>query len=158
LLASAVPASANEASRIIERCTHGEPFDGYSQNAYREALKHMPTEVSEYSDCANLIRKAELAAAGGGGASPAAQSVAPNTPLPLSQPEQRAVKAAHSNGSTPVQVGSQPIRPGVVHADIASAFNTLPRSLFAMLALLLAGALALVVGEVLKRVRARRDS
>jgi hypothetical protein len=156
LLAGAPAAQANEAQTIIEKCAHGEPFSGYSQNAYREALKQMPTEVIEYSPCVNLIRKAELAAAGGGGG-PATGAASSNVALPLTPSEQRAVRSAHNNGSAPVQVGSEPVRPGVVHADIASALNTLPHSLFAVLAFLLAGALVLAVGEVRKRVRARRD-
>ncbi|HEX4837468.1 MAG TPA: hypothetical protein VFV03_02950 [Solirubrobacteraceae bacterium] len=156
LTACASPAQASEAQAIIEKCGHGEPFSGYSQNAYREALKQMPTEVSEYSDCVNLIRKAELAAAGGGTGG-SAGTASSNVALPLTPFEQRAVESAHRNGSTPVRVGNQPIRPGVVHADIASAVNTLPHSLFAVLAFLLAGALALAVEEVRKRVRARRD-
>ncbi len=156
LLAGAPAARASESQTIIEKCGHGEPLGGYTQNAYREALKHMPTEVSEYTDCANQIRKAELAAAGGGGGAPAS-GVAPNVALPLTPSEQRAVQSAHRNGATPVQVGSVPVRPGVVHADIASAVNTLPHSLFAVLAFLLACAVALTIGEVSKRVRARRD-
>lgn len=156
LLACACAAQASEAQAIIEKCGHGEPFGGYTQNAYREALKHMPTEVSEYTDCANLIRKDELAAAGGG-AGAAAGVPSSNVALPLTPSEQRAVQNAHHNGSAPVQVGSQPIHPGVVHADIGSAVNALPHSLFAVLAFMLAGALVLAIGEVRKRVRARRD-
>ncbi len=149
-------ASASEAQKIIEKCGHKEPFGGYSQSAYREALKQLPTEVSEYTDCENLIRKDELAAAGGGGGA-SAPGVSPNVALPLTPSEQRAVQSAHRNGSAPVRVGNEPIRPGVVHADIASVVNTLPRSLVAALAFMLLAALLLVAGEVRKRVRARRD-
>jgi hypothetical protein len=159
LLASAPAAQASEAQTIIEKCAHGEPFGGYSQNAYREALKQMPTEVIEYSPCVNLIRKAELAAAAGGGGATGTpgSGVSPNVPIPLTPSEQQAVQKAHHNGSAPVRVGNEPIRPGVVHADIASAVNTLPHSLFAVLAFLAAGALVLAIGEVRKHVRARRD-
>ena len=156
LLLTAAPARASEASKIIERCTHGESLSGYSQKGYREALKQMPTEVSEYSDCANLIRKAGLAAAGGGTGA-AAPGGSSSVALPLTPTEQKAVQSAHRHGSAPVQVSGEEIRPGVVHANIASAVNTLPHSLFAVLALMLAGAVALAVGEVRKRVRARRD-
>jgi hypothetical protein len=156
MLAAPVVAHANQAQVIIEKCGHGEPFGGYSQNAYREALKHMPTEVSEYTDCSNLIRKDELAAAGGGAGS-SGNGAPVNAALPLSPSEQRAVQSAHRSGSNPVQVGNQPVRPGVVHANIASAVNTLPHSLFAVLAFLLAGALALLIEETRKRVRARRN-
>jgi hypothetical protein len=158
LLAFAATAAASEEQAIFEKCKNGESLAGFSQNAYREALKHMPTIVSEYSECAQLIRKAELAAAGGGGGgSGTSANSTPNVPLALTPTEQHAVQSAHRNGAAPVQVGSEPIRPGVVHANIASAVNTLPHSLLAVIAFLLASALGLTVGEVVRRVRARRD-
>jgi hypothetical protein len=156
MLAGATSAHADEASTIIEKCAQGKPLGGYSQSAYRQALKQLPTIAIEYSPCANEIRKAELAAAGGG-AGAASGGPSRSVALPLTASEQRAVQSAHRNGSAPVRVGDEPIRPGVVHADIASAVNTLPHSLFAVLAFMLAGVLVLVVGEVRKRVRARRD-
>ena len=68
LLSIASPAHASTGGTIIDRCIHGQPLSGFSQQAYREALANLPTEVEEYSDCANLIRRAELSAAGGAGA------------------------------------------------------------------------------------------
>jgi hypothetical protein len=158
LLVCASPAQASEAQTIIEKCAHGEPFSGYSHKAYREALKQLPTEVSEYSPCPNLIRKAELAAEGGGGGGGTAPGTSPTVALPLSANEQQAVQHAHHSGSAPVHVAGEEVSPGVVHANIASAINTLPHSLFAVLALMLAGVVALVAREVAKRVRARHDS
>jgi hypothetical protein len=67
------------------------------------------------------------------------------------------VQSAHHHGSAPVKVGSAPVKPGVVHADIASVVNTLPHSLFAVLASMFAGAFLLVIGGVHKRVRTGRD-
>jgi hypothetical protein len=157
LLAGPPTAQASQAQTILEKCGHKESFSGYSQNAYREALKQMSTEVSEYTPCENLIRREELAAAGGGAGAATSGGASPSVLLPLTPSEQHAVQSAHHNGSSPVQVGSEPIRPGVVHADIASAVSTLPHSLFAVLAFLLAGAVALVIGEVRKRVRDRRN-
>ncbi len=156
LLALAPCAVASDAQTIIEKCGHGKPVSGYSENAYREALKQMSTTLSEYSECTNLIRKAELAAAGGGAGS-ATGGPSSSVALPLTPSEQRAVQSAHRSGSTPIQVGGEPVRPGVVHANIASAVNTLPHSLFAVLAFMLAGAFVLIVGEVRKHVRARRN-
>ena len=46
-------------------------------------------------------------------------------------------------------MSGQIIRPGVVHADIASAFNSLPSPLLATLAFLLA-CLALVAGGAVR--------
>jgi hypothetical protein len=155
VLGFASAASANEAQTILEKCGHGEPFSGYSQKAYREALKQMATTGSQYSECESLIRKAEEAAAGGGTGATAGTPSA-NVALPLTPAEQHAVQSAHRNGSAPVQVGGEPVRPGVVHADIASAVSTLPDSLLAVLALMAAGALVLAIEEVRKRVRSRR--
>jgi hypothetical protein len=156
LLAGATSAHASEASTIIEKCAQGKSLAGYSQSAYRQALKQLPTIAIEYSPCANEIRKAELAAAGGG-AGAASGGPSRSVALPLTASEQRAVQSAHHNGSAPIQVGSEPIRPGVVHANIASAVNKLPHSLLAVLALLLASAIVPAVGEVSKRVRTRRN-
>ncbi len=156
LVAGAVPAYGSEASKILEKCGHGEPFNGYSQKAYREALKQMTTTGSQYSPCEAEIRKAEEAAAGGGTGATAG-TPASNVALPLTPAERRAVQSAHRSGSAPVQIGSTPVHPGVVHANIASAVNTLPQSLFAVLAFMFVGALLLTIGEVRKRVRSRRD-
>jgi hypothetical protein len=150
VLIGAASAQASEASTILEKCAHKESVSGYSQSAYREALKQMPTILIEYSFCTEQIRNAELAAAGGGATTTSAGSSS-NVPLALTPTEQHAVQSAHRSDAAPVQVGNEPIRPGVVHADIASAVNTLPHSF------LLACALALTIGEVGKRVRARRD-
>jgi hypothetical protein len=154
LAVGAPPAAAGVGKTILYKCTHGESFSGYTQAQYKEALEEISTEASEYTDCANLIRKAELAAAGGGTGGKAATATS-HVAIPLSASEQKAVQRAHKHGSVPVQVGGEPVRPGVVHANIASAVNTLPYSLFAVLALLLAAAAVLVAGEVRKRVRAR---
>jgi hypothetical protein len=155
LAASPSPAAATSVGQtIVYKCGHNEPFGGYTQAQYEEALKDLSTTTREYSMCESEIRKAELAAAGGGAGGGAATSA--HTAIPLTPVEQRAVQSARK-GSTPVQVGGAPVRPGVVHANIASAINKLPHSLFALLALLLAAAVALAAGEVHKRVRARRD-
>jgi hypothetical protein len=156
MLVGALPAQANVASTIVEKCAKGEPFGGYSQSAYRQALNQLPTIVVEYTPCAEQIRKAELAAVGGGGEATSATTPA-SVPLPLTPTEQKAVQSAHHNGATPVRVGSQPIRPGVVHANIASAVNKLPHSLLAVMALMLLAAIALTIWEVHKRVRSNRD-
>jgi hypothetical protein len=156
LLVAAPSATASQAQKIIYKCTHGESFTGYSQKDYREALKQLTTLELEYSPCPNLIRKAGLAAAGGGGDSGTAPGTSPTVALPLTPVEQRAVQKAHRHGSAPVRIGNQPVSPGVVHANISSALSTLPYSLFAVLALMLAGAVALATREVSKRVRARR--
>jgi hypothetical protein len=144
LLGGPPPASASEASRILERCAHGESLAGFSPAAYAQALRSVPTVLSEYSNCEELIRKAELAAAGGPGAGgpgagafgASSSAIAPPTPL-----EQATLARARTEGAAPVGLGNATVDPGVVNVGIASAFSTLPDSLIALLALFLAAAL-----------------
>jgi hypothetical protein len=156
----ASPAGADIGATIIERCTHGQSLSGFSQQAYRKALQEIPAEVTEYSDCSNLIRKAELAAAGrtaagtpSGASGPATASIAPPTPTEQTELQQ----AVHHTGSQPVQIGGQPVVPGVVHADIASAVNSLPTPLLVLLVFLLAIALLPLGRAVWDRARAHRS-
>ncbi len=164
-LSAAASAGASDASKILEACGEGRQPGGYSQQAYEQALKQMPPYLSEYSSCTDLIHKAQLAAAagrggpsagaGGAGATGTAGgvSVAPPTPA-----EQHTLESVPHSGSAPVQVGSEAIHPGVVHADVASAVSTLPTPLLALLAFLLACALLILGATIRNHVRARRSS
>jgi hypothetical protein len=146
----AASARADVGATIIERCTQGKSISGYTQQDYRKALQELPTEVEEYSDCANKIRRAQLAAAGGGGVGPAgAGSI---VPTPLTPAEQRGIAAISRHPAPALRVGNQLIRPGVVHAGLSSAFSSLPNALLAVLALLAASALALAGRTIRNRV------
>jgi hypothetical protein len=157
-LASIVaPAQGDVGEEIIRRCTHAESLRGFSQAAYRQALKELSAGTEEYSNCAQLIRQAQLAAAGagrgggsgGGTATPAASGAAP-TPS-----EQRAIAHASRAGAAPLQVGTQTIHPGVVHADIASALSSLPTPLLATVAFLAICLLAAAGAGIRNHIRAR---
>ncbi len=159
MLASASVARADVGETIIQRCTHGESLSGFPPRAYSRALKQLSADAEEYTDCASLIRQAQVAAAsgrgGGGGtgslsASPVATAATPS--------EQRSVAGASKGVAEPVRFDGQVIRPGVVHANVASAFSTLPAPLLAMLALMLACLLAVAGGPVRNRVRAGRSA
>jgi hypothetical protein len=158
----AAPAGADVGTTIIERCTHGKSLSGFSQQAYRQALQEVTAEVNEYSECSNLIRKAELAAAGArdtgagsgtGVAGALTANVAPPTPT-----EQHELQAAPHSGSAPVKVGAQNVVPGVVHANIASAVSSLPTPLLALLAFMLTIALLVAGRAISDRVRTHRQS
>ncbi len=156
-IGAAAAAAESVGEKIVEKCGHHESLAGYTQSQYEEALKDMSTATNQYSTCESEIRQAQLAAATGGNGGGEAAALG-STPLPLTSTEQKAVQSAHRHGAVPVQVGAEPIRPGVVKADIASAVNALPHSLFALLALLAAAAVTLAGWEVRKRVLAgRRD-
>jgi hypothetical protein len=150
-------ASADTGTKIIERCTHGQSLNGFSQKDYRRALQELPTEVEEYSDCANLIRHAQLAAAGGGGGGAGGGGASPLT-TPISPSEQSALTGASKTSSGPLVVGGQNVQPGVIHANVSSAFSSLPAPLLAVLIFLLACAAALGGRSLQKGIREHRSS
>ncbi|HYM45339.1 MAG TPA: hypothetical protein VES65_04175 [Solirubrobacteraceae bacterium] len=155
LAATAPPARADVGETIIQRCVHAQSLSGFSQQAYQQALKELSAGTEEYSNCASLIHQAQLAAAAGqGGPSGASSGAAVLTPTPA---EQQAIARASHAGSAPVQVGGQTIRPGVVHADIASAFSMLPTPLLATVAFLLVCLLTVAGTAIRKRVRESRS-
>jgi hypothetical protein len=151
-LLEAAPARADVGTTIIERCTHGQPVGGFTQQAYRRALQELPTEVEEYSDCANVIRRAQLAAAGAGTGARGTLAGAGAGTTPLTPAEQQRLGAVVHTRAAPLRVGNQLIHPGEVHADVASAFSSLPDALLAILALIAASALVLAVITIRSRV------
>jgi hypothetical protein len=155
LLSIAPAAGADVGQTIINKCIHGQSLGGYTQQDYSRALQELPTEVEEYSDCSNLIRRAQLAAAGGRGG-PGAGGLA--TAIPLTPAERMALTKVPKTGASPIRVGGQTIRPGVIHANISSALSSLPTPLLAILALMLAYSLVQAGNWVRNRVRTRRSS
>jgi len=156
-LAFAAGARADIGETIILRCTHGESLSGFSQSAYRKALKELSADTEEYSDCSSRIRQAQLAAAAGGssGGGPG-QASGSTAALPATPAQQRAIVHAQHAVGGPIKVGAHVIDPGVVHVGIASALSSLPTPLLATLAFLLACALAFAGGALRNRARARR--
>ena len=158
LVTITAPARADVGETIIDRCTHGESLSGFSQHAYEQALNDISAGTEEYSNCAAQIHEAQLAAAGGhagvGPGTPTSTGAVALTPTPA---ERRAIARARHLAATPVRVGGQTIHPGVVHADVASAFSTLPTPLLATV-LFLVVCLLVVAGSALRgRLRSRRS-
>lgn len=153
-LALAPAALADVGETIIQRCTHGQSLAGFTPRDYSKALKELGADAEEYTSCAQQIRAAQLAAASGA-RGPAAS--APLVPIAASPSEQRQLAHAAKAGAAPLSVGSQLIRPGVVHVNVASALSSLPTPLLATLAFVLACIAAALGGAIRKRVRARRS-
>lgn len=157
-LALARPALADVGETIVLRCTHNESLSGFSQADYKKALEDLRADAEEYSACAQEIREAQLAAAAGGrggGGSSAGGAVAA-VPIAATPAEQRALAHAQRAGDEPVPLsGGQVVRPGVVRADISSAFSTLPTPVLTILAFMLAGLLAMAARTAHKRIRGR---
>ncbi len=150
------PAQADVGEQIIHRCTHAESLSGFSQAAYRQALKDLSAGTEEYSNCAQLIRQAQLAAAGAGragGSGGGSAAPAPNTSAAPTPSERQSIAHASSAGAAPLQVGAQTIHPGVVHDDIASALSSLPTPLLATVAFLAICLLAVAGASLRNRIR-----
>jgi hypothetical protein len=152
----AASANASEVTKIYEACGNGTLPTGYSQQAYNQAIKEMEPELAEYTDCPDLIHKAQLAGAAGshGAGTPGGPSEAGTAAVaPPTTAEQHTLESIPHASAPLVQVGGEAIHPGVVHVNLASALNTLPTPLLALLAFLLACALLAVAWAVRKRAR-----
>jgi hypothetical protein len=167
LLASALasPAWASRGAQVIRDClAHDRITHRFTLQDYRDALRQLPSDVAEYSDCGAVIRRAELAAAGagstGGGSSPGGSGglsggAAGGSPLAGATPGERAaVAAAVRAGASPVLVGNRLIRPGVVRSS--SIVNSLPTPVLAGIIALLVSALLGPTAWIRKLVHARR--
>lgn len=131
------PASAfGSAKDVIKDCQDGSISGKYSQKDFNDALNSIPTDVDEYTDCRDVIRRAQLGSAGGSSGSSAAPGVpgapgggagtsggAPVVPegggtvggaealLATASPaEQKAVREAMASGGTaPVTIAGQKV-------------------------------------------------
>jgi len=168
-----VPASTAHASgqQVIRDCTDDGRLEGhYSQKDLRSAQANLPSDVAEYTNCADVIRAAQLGtaggSAGGGGAAGATSGVTsgdfggiPNlgrSPLDSATPAERAAVTAAATVRTPVVIDRTPITPGSVIRRTGFASTVLPAPLIAALIVLLLGALAATFHTVRGRVGRRR--
>jgi hypothetical protein len=174
--ASAVASTASEGQRLIRDCSSDGEINGkYSQAAYKYALNHLPSDLAEYTNCADAIRQAQAAAAGGhgggsgggggaigggGGVPPIGGSVAPATPYTggTTPSEQAAIQAARGAGGAVGIGGGAPVTPGGPGITASSVYRALPAPLLALLILLGLGAAAGASYAFRTRVLARRQA
>jgi hypothetical protein len=155
LLSTSPAAQADVGQKIIRLCAQGKSLAGFPPRDYAKALKEISATTEEYSECGQLIRAAQQAAASGkGGGGSGGGSTLPQA-VTATPAEQRSIAGAAKSGSAPVSLDGQEIHPGVVHANIASAFSTLPTPLLALLGFVLACLLALAVRPLRDRIRGR---
>lgn len=163
------PSSALGATKdVIRDCQDGSISGKYSQKDFNDALRNIPTDVDEYTDCRDVIRRAQLGSAGGsaGGAAAGAGGGAntsggvPVVPagggtgggssdalLAAASPaEQKAVREATGGGGTvPVAIAGRLISPKAQGLSPAGSANVVPTPLIVALALLGAGLLVPLV-------------
>jgi len=175
---SAAPAVAlADSAAIFRDCQDGKIDGKYTQREFSTALRNIPTDADEYSDCRDVIRRAQLGAAGGSGASGGGaaggggggggappSSAAANAGKTAAQiiqaasPAERAAVAQATGraGAAPVVVGGRTVSPDTSGLSPAGAANVLPVPLIVALVLLGGGLAAAAVRSILPRVLARR--
>jgi hypothetical protein len=183
LLATAASAAASGLD-VIRDCTDDEVMSKtYTQKEYRDALRQFAADGDQYGNCRDVIRRAQAAAAGarkkpagtngaastaggsgaGGAAPPSGGAGAIGSAPAATQlqsataAERKAVDAARATPSGPVSVGTATVDPATAGtAPGVSNVADLPTPLVIVLALLLAGALAVAGLRVRRLVNARR--
>ena len=106
--------------RIAERLQPAGLQQGAERAADRSRRVH---RLRQPDPPGRSCRGGRAAAAGGGGAGGRGGDRRARPPTPA---ERAALSARRTPARRPLQVGDQIVRPGVVHADIASAFSSLP--------------------------------
>jgi hypothetical protein len=150
---------------VIKDCTDDGVIQGhYSQKDYSDALNNLPTDVDEYTDCRDVIKRAQVGGTGGwggrGGRGGAGGAPAPANGDPLSgatAAERKAVEDARAGGaSKPISIGGRMVQPGKLGFGGLGSPTTLPASLIAVLVALALAAGAAAGTYVRNRVVARR--
>jgi len=167
----AAPAVAHASGQaVIRDCTDDGRIEGhYTQKDYRSALANLPTDVDEYTDCRDVIRRAQLAGAaggrggggggttgGGGGGTTAGGAVGGNPLATASPAERQALAHSQARGGAPVKIAGHLVRPGALGFAALGSPATIPTSLLVVLVLLALGVLAGAGVAIRNRVISRR--
>ncbi len=92
LLLAAPTASAGVREKILRECQNGRITGNYTPGQLRDARRHIPTDLDEYSDCRDVLSRAALAGGDNGGGN-GAEPVAPGG-LSLVRPDGQRVQAS----------------------------------------------------------------
>jgi len=170
----ACAAAAHASGRtVINDCTDDEVLTRtYTQQEYRDALEQLPADADQYGNCRDIIARAQEAAAtkgSEGGSTQGSDKAAaagepkstdrpPDEQLASAKPEDRAAaeEAARVAPTDAVGPGSPVAASDVGVKPAASATSDLPTPVLVLLALLLAGALAVAAVRIRSLVHARR--
>ena len=165
---------------VIRDCTDDEVMSKtYTQKEYRDALRQFAADGDQYGNCRDVIRRAQAAALAGGrkkdssgsgasaatgngsntggGAGAIGSAPAEEQLSAASRTERRAVERARAAPSSPVSLDDRTVDPAKVGTvPGVSQVSDLPAPLVVLLALLLAGTLALAGLRLRRLVHARR--
>ncbi|MDX6696657.1 MAG: hypothetical protein QOE65_54 [Solirubrobacteraceae bacterium] len=162
LLCLLAPAGASATSRdVIRDCTDNGKIDStHSQSDYTGALKSLPSDVDEYTECRRIIQSAQSRDArqrssggggtpslpgGGGTGGPPVTGFDGTTPPPANNAPTTPGETNALNGAAagaPVAIAGEPITPGGSGVTEAALRHALPGPLLVVLILFGLGALA----------------
>jgi hypothetical protein len=172
LLMGAAPAMASTRGEIFDDCQDDSQLSGsYSPSDLRDARKHLPSDLREYSDCEDVLRRAELPdpSTGGGNPPSGGSTTPPTTPgqppsgsgsagaapvapaVPETEQDNKAIAAAQKAGTQPLSVGERTIIPTASGLPGGPKANDLPTALVASLILLALAGLALSIPPLRRR-------
>ena len=164
LLAALAPqaASAGVREKILRECQDGRITGDYTPQQLRDARKHIPTDIDEYSDCRDVRSQAALTGRGGGGGegSNAPGGVQPRSgrsPLTASDPAETAALDEARLKSDKLTVGDQSLIPGAAGLAVNAERHGLPTTVLIVLILLGLCASAATFASVRRLVLARRQ-
>ena len=175
LLLTAAPAQASVRDKIIQDCADDSVLQGnYTPQQLRDARQNLPSDVAEYTDCADVLRRAELPDRGsgsggsgsttgggttttggtGGGGTGATGGGSGGLIAPTTDPDRQALIDAAQAGEQPVTVGGKDLKAGAASIDASGIRNVLPTPLLvALIALgVVAAALVAPLGRRLRRL------
>jgi hypothetical protein len=131
----AAPAAHASPIDVIRDCSEdGSLNHKYSQNDLSGALRQLPSDLDEYTDCRSVIRNAQLSGAHKGKSASKSAAGRVNTGAPPSADEQKKLsRATDSRGS--VKIGGKRLTPGAQGTPLAAAGlgGDLPTSMLLLL-------------------------
>jgi hypothetical protein len=164
ILLLAVPtASAGVREKILRECQEGSITGDYTPGQLRDARKHIPTDIDEYSDCRDVLAQAALTGRGGnsgGSGTNAPGGVRPDdgrAPMTPSDPVENAELNDARLKSDAQTVGEQSIIPGAAGFGVNAERHGLPTAVLVVLILLGLCASAATFASVRRRVLARKQ-
>jgi len=167
LLLAAPTASAGVREKILRECQNGRITGNYTPGQLRDARRHIPTDLDEYSDCRDVLARAGLSsggssggAGGGGGGSAAPGGVqgsgSDDLAYAANQEEQDELTKALSDAPQGADVAGDKIVPGASGLAVDAARHGLPTTLITALILLGLCLAAAMAPTVRRLVIARR--
>jgi hypothetical protein len=163
LLLAAPTASAGVREKILRECQEGRITGDYTPGQLRDARRHIPTDIDEYSDCRDVLAQAALTGRGGSGGNAGSssapggvrvddgQSFTPSDPV-----ENAELNDARLRSDTQ-SIGEQSIIPGAAGFAANAERHGLPPTVLAVLILLGLCASAATFASVRRRVLTRKQ-